>query len=138
LEKSTNINYVPLDRKRDAKVINEINDFMAKLFPLEKLRNYMWEHFASILIGVNLNQKLHMYIGGGENGKSVLTDLLSQCLGDYSSTVPLSLLTQAGQKQGQASTDIVSLKGLRLAQMQEPSKDDRINDGAMKELTSCV
>jgi len=138
LEKSTNINYVPLDRKRDAKVINEINDFMAKLFPLEKLRNYMWEHFASILIGVNLNQKLHMYIGGGENGKSVLTDLLSQCLGDYSSTVPLSLITQARQKQGQASPDIVSLKGLRLALMQEPSKDDRINDGAMKELTSCV
>ena len=138
LEKSTNINYVPLDRKRDAKVISEINDFMAKLFPLEKLRNYMWEHFASILIGVNLNQKLHMYIGGGENGKSVLTDLLSQCLGDYSSTVPLSLITQARQKQGQASPDIVSLKGLRLALMQEPSKDDRINDGAMKELTSCV
>ena len=138
LEKSTNINYVPLDRKRDAKVISEINDFMAKLFPLEKLRNYMWEHFASILIGVNLNQKLHMYIGGGENGKSVLTDLLSQCLGDYSATVPLSLITQARQKQGQASPDIVSLKGLRLALMQEPSKDDRINDGAMKELTSCV
>jgi P4 family phage/plasmid primase-like protien len=138
LEKSTNINYVPLDRKRDAVVINEINDFMVKLFPLEKLRNYMWEHFASILIGVNLNQKLHMYIGGGENGKSVLTDLLSQCLGDYCSTVPLSLITQARQKQGQASPDIVALKGLRLALMQEPSKDDRINDGAMKELTSCV
>ena len=138
LEKSTNINYVPLDRKRDGKVIKEINDFMAKLFPLEKLRNYMWEHFASILIGVNLNQKLHMYIGGGENGKSVLTDLLSQCLGDYSSIVPLSLITQARQKQGQASPDIVALKGLRLALMQEPSKDDRINDGAMKELTSGV
>ena len=138
LEKSTNINYVPLDKKRDAKVINEINDFMVKLFPLEKLRNYMWEHFASILIGVNLNQKLHMYIGGGENGKSVLTDLLSQCLGDYSSTVPLSLITQSRQKQGQASPDIVALKGLRLALMQEPTKGDSINDGAMKELTSCV
>lgn len=138
LEKSTNINYIPLDKKRDAKVMNEIKDFMVKLFPLEKLRNYMWEHFASILIGINLNQKLHMYIGGGENGKSVLTDLLSQCLGDYCSTVPLSLITQARQKQGQASPDIVALKGLRLALMQEPSKDDRINDGAMKELTSCV
>jgi len=138
LEKSTNINYIPLDRNRDAVVITEINDFMTKLFPLEKLRNYMWEHFASILIGGNLNQKLHMYIGDGENGKSVLTDLLLQCLGDYSSTVPLSLITQSRQKQGQASPDIVALKGLRLALMQEPSKDDRINDGAMKELTSCV
>ena len=57
LEKSTNINYVPLDRNRDAKIIAEINDFMEKLFPIERLRNYMWEHFASILIGGNASQK---------------------------------------------------------------------------------
>jgi P4 family phage/plasmid primase-like protien len=138
LEKSTNICYKPLDRKRDAVAIAELNDFMEKLFPLEKLRNYMWEHFASLLIGVNLNQKLHMYIGEGENGKSVLTDLLSQSLGDYYAICPLSLITQPRQKQGQASPDIVSLKGLRMAVMQEPSKDDKINDGAMKELTSGV
>jgi P4 family phage/plasmid primase-like protien len=138
LEKSTNICYKPLDRTRNADVINEINDFMTKLFPLEKLRNYMWEHFASILIGVNLNQKLHMYIGGGENGKSVLTDLIAQSLGDYYQITPLSLITQPRQKQGQASPDIVSIKGLRIAVMQEPSKDDRINDGSMKELTSGV
>ena len=81
---------------------------------------------------------MHIYIGGGSNGKSVLTDLLSQCLGDYYAIVPLSLITQHRQKQGQASPDIVALKGLRLAVMQEPSKDDKINDGAMKELTSGV
>ena len=138
LEKSTNINYVPLDRKRDAKIIAEINDFMEKLFPIERLRNYMWEHFASILIGGNASQKMHMYIGHGENGKSVLTDLMSKCLGDYYSVVPLSLITQARQKQGQASPDIVALKGLRMAVMQEPSKDDCINEGPMKELVSCV
>ena len=37
-------------------------------------------------------QKLHLYIGAGENGKSVLTDLLSQCLGDYYAIVPISLI----------------------------------------------
>ena len=138
LEKCTNINYVPLDRNRDAKIIAEINDFMEKLFPIERLRNYMWEHFASILIGGNASQKMHMYIGQGENGKSVLTDLMSKCLGDYYSVVPLSLITQSRQRQGQASPDIVALKGLRMAVMQEPSKDDCINEGPMKELVSCV
>ena len=138
LEKCTNIDYRKLDRVKDEKTINEINDFMEKLFPIEKLRNYVWEHLASILLGVNLEQKLHIYIGGGENGKSVLTDLLSQCLGDYYAIVPISLITQARQKQGQATPDIVGLKGLRFAVMQEPTKDDKINDGAMKELTSGV
>ena len=138
LEKCTNIDYKPIDKNRDAKKIAEINDFMEKLFPIPELRKYMWQHLASILIGVNLNQKLHLYIGAGENGKSVLTDLLSQCLGDYYAIVPISLITQQRQKQGQASPDIVALKGLRFAVMQEPSKDDKINDGAMKELTSGV
>ena len=138
LEKCTNIDYKPIDENRDAKKIAEINDFMEKLFPIPELRKYMWQHLASLLIGVNLNQKLHLYIGAGENGKSVLTDLLSQCLGDYYAIVPISLITQQRQKQGQASPDIVALKGLRFAVMQEPSKDDKINDGAMKELTSGV
>lgn len=138
LEKCTNIKYVPLDRQRDKVVIDEINDFMDKLFPRPQLRAYMWEHLASVLLGVNLSQKMHIYIGAGSNGKSVLTDLLSQCLGDYYAVVPISLIAQARQKQGSASPDIIALKGLRMAVMQEPSKNDQINDGAMKELTSGV
>ena len=138
LSKSTNIKYNKLDRTRDAKTIAEIEDFFEKLFPNKALRKYMWQHLASILVGVNLNQKLHLYIGNGENGKSVLMDLMSRCLGDYYAISPISLITQSRQKQGQASPDIVALKGVRLACMQEPSKDDKINDGAMKELTSGV
>lgn len=138
LSKCTNINYVKLDRQKNAKTIADIEDFMAKLFPNPDLRRYMWQHFASILIGVNLDQKLHLYIGGGENGKSVLLDLLSQCLGDYYAISPISLITQDRQKQGSATPDIVALKGLRLTSMSEPSKGTQINDGAMKELTSCV
>jgi P4 family phage/plasmid primase-like protien len=136
ISKCTFIDYRKLDLKKDAKVMNEINDFMAKLFPIEQVRNYMWEHLASTLIGVNLNQTFNMYIGGGENGKSVLTDLMSQILGDYKSDAPLALITQARIKQGQASPDIVALKGIRYAVMQEPSKGDKINEGALKELTS--
>jgi P4 family phage/plasmid primase-like protien len=138
LSKCTNINYVKLDRQKHAKTIAEVEDFMAKLFPNAELRKYMWQHFASILIGVNFDQKLHLYIGGGENGKSVLLDLLAQCLGDYYAISPISLITQDRQKQGSATPDIVALKGLRLTSMSEPSKGTQINDGAMKELTSGV
>ena len=138
VSKSTLINYKKLDHARDSKQIAEINDFMAKLFPIEELRKYVWEHLASTLIGVTLNQTMNMYIGVGENGKSILTDLMSQVLGEYKSEAPLSLITQSRQKQGQASPDIVALKGIRYAVMNEPTKGDRINDGAMKELTSGV
>lgn len=138
ISKCTNINYVKLDRKRDAATIAEINDFIDKIFPLKELRDFMWYHMASILLGVNLDQKLYLYIGGGENGKTALTDLLGKCLGDYCDTAPISLICQARQKQGTASPDVVALKGMRFAVMPEPSKEDKVNDGAMKELTSGV
>ena len=139
LEKCTNINYKKLDRERDAPIIDEINEFMEKIFPMKQLRDYMWQHLASLIVGINFNQKLHIYIGGGSNGKSVLADLLGACFGDYyDGAVSISLITQARQKQGSASPDIVTLRGLRVAIMQEPSKDDKINEGPMKELTSGV
>lgn len=139
LEKCTNINYIKLDETRDGPIINEINAFMEKLFPVKAQRDYMWEHLASVLIGVNFNQNLHIYIGGGSNGKSVFTDLLASCLGDYyDGAVSISLITQSRQKQGSASPDIVSLRGLRMAVMQEPTKNDTINEGPMKELTSGI
>ena len=111
---------------------------MAQLFPIEELRKYVWSHLASTLVGTIPNQTMNMYIGVGENGKSILTDLMSQVMGEYKSEAPLSLITQSRQKQGSASPDIVALKGVRYAVMNEPTKGDRINDGAMKELTSGV
>ena len=38
-------------------------------------------------------------------------------------------------KSGGTNTELVQLKGMRYAVMQEPSKGDRINEGIMKELT---
>ena len=138
ISKSTLINYTEINEKRDGPIMDEIHDFMNKLFPVAELREYVWVHMASTLVGVNLNQTLNMYIGVGENGNSIFTDLMSKVMGEYKSVAPLSLITQPRQKQGQASPDIVALKGVRYAVMAEPTKGDKINDGSMKELTSCI
>jgi putative DNA primase/helicase len=133
--KSTKINYIPLDRTRDAVVIAEIDDFIETLFPTLSQRDYMWEHFASILIGVNLNCKLHVYAGIGSKGKGVLTDLLTQCLGDYCSNIPSSIITEPRDNFGEASPDLIALNGVRLALVHEPRVGDTINNGALKQLT---
>ena len=132
---STNIVYKPLDRKTMAKEIREIESFMEQLFPIKELRDYMWEHLASTLIGKNDNQTFNIYTGSGSNGKSKMVELMSLVLGDYKGIVPISLITQNRSKAGGTSTEIVQLKGKRYAVMQEPSKGDKINEGIMKELT---
>jgi len=134
ISKTTRIDYIPLtESTRPIQV--EIEDFMCKLFPDPQLRKYMWEHLGSTLIGGNKNQTINNYIGVGQNGKSVLIQLMEDVLGDYKGDVALSLITEKRGSIGGVSPEIVGLKGIRFAVMQEPSKDDVINEGMMKQLT---
>lgn len=139
VSKCTNLKYTYLDENNllPAKqtIVNEINDFMHKLFPIQELYEYMWEHLASILIGTSLEQTFHMYIGKGRNGKSVLMDLMGKTLGDYKGDVNLSIITSTRVKVGGLNPELVELKGVRYAVMSEPSPDEKINVGPMKMLT---
>lgn len=134
ITKSTQINYIAID-KCSTNIIKEINEFMEQLFPIQQLRNYMWQHLASTLMGTNDNQTFNIYTGNGRNGKSKLVELMTACLGDYKGSVPITLVTQSRRGIGSSSSEVVQLQGVRYAVMQEPSKGDKINEGIMKELT---
>ena len=135
ISKSTNINYVDYKGPEHAQTVREIHEFMRQLFPNPALNQYMWQHLASSLIGINQNQTFNIYLGKGSNGKSVLVDLMSKCLGDYKETVPANLICQKRQSIGNVSPEISKLMGVRLACMQEMTKGDTLNEGIMKEIT---
>jgi len=137
ITKSTRINYVLYDETNAEfkKYSEELINFMNTLFPISDLNRYMWDHLASCLIGSNKNQTFNVYHGSGSNGKSILTDLMSSTLGDYKGTVPITLVTDARGKIGGTSDEILKLKAIRYAVMQEPSKGVKLNEGIMKELT---
>ena len=135
ISKSTNIAYTPIKINQHQKIITEINDFMVQLFPQKELRDYMWEHLASTLIGENNDQTFNIYNGSGSNGKSKMVELMSAGLGDYKATVPITLIASKRNSIGSTSSEVAQLKGIRYAVMQEPSKGDRINEGIMKEIT---
>jgi len=143
ITKSTQINYVPLSHAKHAAIIPEIEDFMAKIFPVDDLREYMWDHLASTILGEpSINQTIHFYIGKGSNGKSILTELMKQTLGvdtgSYFIEANVGLITRPRGAPGQASPEIICLKGARYAVMQEPGQNDVIYEGPMKQLVSGV
>jgi P4 family phage/plasmid primase-like protien len=138
ITKTTGIDYVDFNndiKSEFSKSREEILQFMEKLFPIPELNVYMWRHLASCLIGTNKNQTFNVYHGSGSNGKSILTDLMSETLGDYKGTVPISLVTDKRNSIGGTSSEVMQLKGVRYAVMQEPSKGVKLNEGIMKELT---
>lgn len=119
----------------DLPEVAEIEQFIAELIPDEDVREFMWDHMASILIGKNKNQTFIIYTGQGNNGKSKLVEFLGKVLGDYKATVPITLITNKRAGIGAATPEVMQLRGVRYAVMQEPSKGDVINEGIMKELT---
>ena len=133
ITKSTNIPF--LENDLSSEIIYQIEEFMKQLFPEPTVCKYMWEHLSSSLIGANINQTFNIYCGSGSNGKSILADLMSLSLGDYKGTVPISLVTEKRNKIGGTSSEVIQLKGIRYAVMQEPSKDSKVDEGVMKELT---
>jgi P4 family phage/plasmid primase-like protien len=135
ITKTTGIPYTTFDPETNNTVSNEIITFMEQLFPQKDLCRYMWDHLASTLIGIKKEHAFNIYRGSGSNGKSILTDLMSHSLGEYKGTVPITLVTEKRNTIGGTSSEVIQLKGIRYAVMQEPSKDAVINEGIMKELT---
>ena len=131
---STEIPYIPIEKCNPVHV-KEITEFMQQIFPEPELCNYMWDHAASATIGKNKNQTFHVYHGSGSNGKSILAEIMSVTLGEYKGTVPITLVTEKRGLIGGTSDEVLKLKGIRYAVMQEPTKGVKLNEGIMKELT---
>jgi P4 family phage/plasmid primase-like protien len=139
ISKSTLIDYYDdarMKTKENLQIKVEINEFMTQLFPDDELKEYVWEHLASTLIGENASQTFNIYKGDGSNGKSLLTVLMSICFGEYCNpTAPIGVITSKRQSVGGTSSELYALKSIRYAVFQEPTKDMVLNEGAMKEMT---
>ena len=92
--------------------------------------------------GFELDNNRRFMKGGGDftilknsNGKSVTIDLFEQSVGEYCCKLPITLLTQKRAASNAATSELARTKGKRFACLQEPSEDEKLNVGLMKELT---
>lgn len=133
---STGIDFDPKKNYYEYPSWPEVELFIRKVLSDREVREYFMKHLATNLMGGNLAQKFHIMTGSGSNGKSMIMNLLSKALGDYSCTVPISLITQKRKSSGSAAPEVARLKGRRFVTMQEPDETIALNTGLMKELTS--
>jgi P4 family phage/plasmid primase-like protien len=135
LSKCTNIDYIPYQTvlKKHMHTMNEILDFMHKVFPIKDVEEYMWDHLASCLIGINLNQTFNVYKGVGANGK--ITELMMKSLGTYYKTINVTLLTTKPASIGSATSELAQTPGVRYLVMNEPNKGDKLVEGTMKQFS---
>lgn len=115
---------------------SEVELFLRQILPEEDVREYVLKYLASCLSGTNEAQKFHIWTGTGANGKSMLMNLMEEAMGDYACKAPIALFTQSRSKAGNASPDVVKLRGKRFVTMSEPDEDYSLNTGLIKEYSS--
>jgi P4 family phage/plasmid primase-like protien len=133
----TKLNYVEYDPSDPAiaAIADEIDAFLAQVLPKTDIREYVLNTLASFLCGRVKQERFHIWTGEGSNGKSKLIELFEACLNDYACKLPITLLTQKRAQSNAATSEVARTQGRRFAVLQEPSEDERLNVGLMKELT---
>ena len=130
---STGTNYVEY---RDAEpVVQEIKRFWEQVHPDPAIRDYVLRTLAACLSGHTQHERFNIWTGVGSNGKSLSVELFERSFGDYCCKFPVTLLTQRRAASNAATSEVARSKGKRFGVLQEPSEDEKLNIGLMKELT---
>ena len=129
---TTGNNYYEFDDDDDR--LAEVKTFLTQVLPKDNIREYIMTVFGSCVTGKTY-EKFFIFTGKGGNGKSKLVELLENSLGNYSCTLPVTLMTQKRARAEAADPVLASLPGKRFGCMQEPDKNEEIHVGFMKQLT---
>ena len=131
---STGINYVPYPGDNHPTVA-EIKRFWEQIHPDPDIRSYVMRTLSDCLSGHITHERFNIWTGTGSNGKSLSVALMEKSFGDYCCKFPVTLLTGKRAASNAASGEIARAKGRRFAVLQEPSEDEHLNIGLMKELS---
>ncbi len=112
-----------------------IHNFFEQVMPIEAVRKYLLTRLSTCLSGENRDEIFIFCIGSGSNGKSLTFQLVSEALGDYYISCPITIITRKRNSSNAASPELARMKGVRCGVYQEPGTDEEINVGIFKELS---
>jgi P4 family phage/plasmid primase-like protien len=130
---TTGCNYVEYEPENP--FARQIDTFLSQVLTKPHMKEYVLLLLASFLDGNIREERFHIWTGNGSNGKSRIIDLFEQSFGDYCCKFPVTMLTQKRVSTGSATSELARAKGKRFAVLQEPSEDEKLNVGLMKELS---
>lgn len=119
----------------DHPYVKEVLSYFHTIQRESPMKEYLLILLSSYISGHNKDQQFIIWTGVGSNGKSKTLEFCKMAFGDYSGTLPITLLTGKRSSAGTASPEIADTKGKRLVVFQEPENDDVIHVGYMKELS---
>jgi P4 family phage/plasmid primase-like protien len=130
---STGYEWVDYDETNSE--VKDIYKFLGQIIPNRRVLEYTLKVLGKSLVGIP-EERFYIWTGlSGANGKSTLVNFLENTLGDYITSVDVSLLTNKRGNASNASPDVVRLRGKRIFTFQEPEHDDKLRTGILKQYT---
>lgn len=112
----------------------EILECLHKIFPHEGLVDYNMRVFSSCLSGYTNQQKIHIGVGKGSNGKSCLMSLMSETMGHYSAKMESSFICGQTPDANSPTPVLTSLVGKRFVHASEIKEGAKLNSMLFKGL----
>ena len=131
ISKSTHIERISMDDRKK----NMLMKILLKIFPDPDLLRFFIRSCSTFLEGYNSKKVFYVWWGNGNNGKTGMTSLVQNALGDYACTAPVSLITGRRTGASEASPELVHLEGKLVVFLQEPNAGEKLKTGRIKELT---
>jgi putative DNA primase/helicase len=107
--------------------------FLAEVLPDHEVRQFVQRLFGVVLVGAQIEHVLPIALGGGANGKSTLTRIVAELLGEYAVVASVDLLLAA--KHDTHPTGKASLFRKRLAHSGELPPGAKVDEAQVKRLT---
>jgi len=126
--------YEYIDYDPNNPIVQEIYEFLSQIITNKEVFEFTLKVLGKSLFG-SPDERFYILNGVGSNGKSSLFNLIEATLGDYATAVDTALLTNKRANSGNASPDIIRLKGRRYMFFQEPNSNDTIQAGLLKQLS---
>lgn len=134
---TTGYDYRPLNLSSDAdrNALAQCEEFLRTIFTDPDLRYYVKKVLGSCLHGDILVQAFYVWTGSGGNGKGILIDLLKHTLGEYVTSVNVTMLTGKRTDCAAANPELYQTNGVRFVHVDEPENGATLNTGLIKNIT---
>jgi P4 family phage/plasmid primase-like protien len=117
-------------------VIQNVIDFLTKVFPDETIRTYFLDTYSDIFVGGNKQKKVYMWTGEGDNAKSITQKFFELMLGELAIKFNTQYFTGKKVASGSANPELSrAAPPVRHATMEEPDADEQLNIGELKKLS---
>jgi phage/plasmid-associated DNA primase len=121
----------------DDEKVQQVHAFFEKVFPDKSLRLYFMDISSEIFVGGNSRKIVPMWLGEGDNGKSVMQMFFENMLGSgLSIKAPTTLITSKKPMSGSAWPELARAGGgVRALWFEEIDKTESIYTGVFKHLS---